>query len=311
MPDPLLILKAVAVALLAAAAASALGRRLSGGRPPGWVWSLTVGLGFYWGLAILGIRPRWPIREDQHRLLGLVLPAVFLFEAARDALRIPRRLSEVGRLAASLAVAPVLLHGSIYVADLAGPGSAEWSPGRRWLIFSGLGLALFGVWSGMASSQRRTGSDKRTPMVLALAIAGAGLTVMLSGYASGGLIGLALAGAIVGGLGSGGDRGAALGAVGLFGVLAIGYFFGSLRVSAAVALFLSPLAATIAEAPLPFHVGRRWRAAVGLALVACVVGLVVGSAALRFAADAGSGSARDMADFARGAYHGGEGPPTS
>lgn len=293
MPDPLLLLKALAVALGASALAGAVGRRVSGGRPSGWVWSLAIGTGAYLGLAVLGIRPRWPIREDQHRLLGLVLPAILLIEAAGDLIRPPRWLARLGRLASSLAVAPALLYGSVYVADLAGPGSAEWSPARRWLIFAGLGLALFGVWSCLAWTQRRPESASQTRLALAIAIGGAGLTVMLSGYASGGLIGLALAAAIVGAgvLFRGDDRGAAagvgVGAIGLFGVLCIGCFFGRLRADAAVVLLLSPLSALVFDGPLPFPLGRRWRAAAGLALVGCVVGLVVVVAALRFAADAG------------------------
>jgi len=296
VPDPLDVFKAVAVALFASALMGAVGHRFSGGRPSGWVWSLAIGTGAYLGLATLGIRPRWPIREDQHRLLGLVMPAILLIEAAGGALRPPRWLILGGRLAASLAVAPVILYGSIYVADLAGPKSAEWSPARRWLIFSGLGLALFGVWSCLVRTQRQSGSSVRTPLALAMAIAGAGLTVMLSGYASGGLVGLPLAGAIAGAVATaawwredalGAAHGVGVGVVGLFSVLAIGFFFGRLRVEPAILLFLSPLLAAIAEAPLPFRLARGWRSAAGLALVAIVVGLVVVSTARRFAVDAG------------------------
>jgi len=298
VPDPLMVLKALAVAVFASALVGAVGGRLSKGRPSGWAWSLAIGAGSYLGLAILEIRPRWPMREDQHRLLGLVLPAILLIEAVGSAIRPPRWLVVMERLAASLAVAPVILYGSIYVADLAGPGSAEWSPAMRWLIFAGLGLALFGVWSGMVWIERRSSFGVGTPLTLAMTIAGAGPTVMLSGYASGGLIGLVLAGAIVGAAAtaawaSGDARGAAagvgVGVVGLFSMLAIGFFFGRLRADAAIVLFLSPLAAAIAEAPLPFRLNRKGRTAAGLTLVACVVGLVVAFAAWRFAADAGIG----------------------
>jgi len=291
MPDPLLVLKALAVAFGASALVGAVGLRLARGRAAGWVWSLAIGAGAYLGLAVLGIRPRWPMREDQHRLLGLVLPAILLIEAAGDWPRAPRWPRRLGRLALSLAVAPALLHGSVYVADLAGPGSAEWSPAARWLIFAGLGLALFGVWSCLAWTHRRSESGPQTPLALAIAIGGAGLTILLSGYASGGLIGLPLAAAIVGaGAANRCDRAAApgvgVGVVGLFGVLCLGYFFGRLRADAAVVLFLSPLSAMVFEAPPRFRLGRRWRAA-DLALVACVVGLVVVFAARRFAAVAG------------------------
>lgn len=281
MSDPLLVLKAVAVAFCASALAGATGRWLAKGRAVGWAWSLAIAAGVYLGLAVLGIRPRWPMREDQHRLLGLVLPAVLLFEAVEPRAR--RWLAMLGRAALSLAVAPVVLYGTVYVADLTGPGSAEWSPALRWLIFAGLGLASFGVWSCL--DRGRQADFGARSLALAIALGGAGLTVMLSGYASGGLVGLVLAGATAGASVVAGDAspGVGVGVVGLFGVICVGHFFGRLRADAAILLPLSPLSVAIVDAFPPLRSRRRWWTAAGLALVCGVAGLVVVVAAIRFA----------------------------
>src|SRR5262245_39225981 len=122
MPEPRVLVESVVVALVASALAWSVGRwafRRSDGRAPGagWRWSLAVGLGFYIGAAVLGVRPRWSIREDQDRFLGLVLPGILVAEALLPALCSPTRLGAVLRLGFSALVAPVLLFGSSYVAD--------------------------------------------------------------------------------------------------------------------------------------------------------------------------------------------------
>src|SRR5262245_26027521 len=79
MPDPVLILGALAAAAVTAAAALLLG---------GWPWRkprpawaaaggvLGVGLGFVVGCWLLGLRPHWPPGEDLDRLLLILFPAV-------------------------------------------------------------------------------------------------------------------------------------------------------------------------------------------------------------------------------------------
>ena len=94
------------------------------------------------------------------------------------------------------------------------------------------------------------------PLALAVRRAGAGLTVMLSGYASGGQLGLLLAAALFAAAAAGmllpGPQPPAgvlgLGTVLLFGVVAIGYFFGELSL-ATVLPSVAPLAAWLVELP--------------------------------------------------------------
>lgn len=289
---PVVVLEALTAAVLASALGWAAVRRA--GRGTCWVWCLAVGLGFYLGLAILGVRPRWPIREDQDRFLGLVLPGTLLAEAVCRTLRLPTRLGFAARLVAATAVAPLLLHGSSYIVDHAGPGSAEWPPPWHWLNFGGLGLATACNWSGLVWIQTRSGSAARIPLALATAVLGAGLAVMLSGYASGGLIALPLSAAIVGAsvaalISDADDRDTApgVGLVGLCGVLMMGTFFGRLRAAEAVVLFLAPLLTGIPEVTPLSRLSPRCRTVLGIVLTACAVAATTGSNWRRFAADAG------------------------
>src|SRR5207245_1722999 len=78
MPDPILILKAMAAAALTSAAVLLL---------CAWAWRTTrpeflsagsalgIGLGFFVGCWFLGLVPHWPPLEDRDRLLLIVLPA--------------------------------------------------------------------------------------------------------------------------------------------------------------------------------------------------------------------------------------------
>jgi len=281
--EPITVLEALTAAALVSALSWAAGRWA--GLGAGWAWSLAVGLGFYLGLAILGVRPRWPIREDQDRFLELLLPAILAVEAVR-------RLQFSWRLVMATAVAPAILHGSSYVVDLAGPGSAEWSPFWRWLIFGGLGLTIAGNWSGLAWIQSRAGSAVRVPLAQAMALLGSGLAVMLSGYASGGLTVLPLAAAIFGASiapafrGGDPDTAPGVGLIGLAGVLMMGTFFGRLRTTEAVVLFLAPLLAGIPEIPPLARLSPRFRTVLGVVLTACAVAAATATTWRRFAADA-------------------------
>ncbi|APW59530.1 hypothetical protein [Paludisphaera borealis] len=290
MTEPVTLLEALTAAAMVSALTWAIGRWA--GRGGCWVWCLAVGLGFYLGLAILGVRPRWPIREDQDRFLGLVLPGILAAEAVCRSLKTPSRLGAAARLVAATAVAPVLLHGSSYVVDHAGPGSAEWPSAWRWLIFGGLGLATACNWSGLVWIQTRSGSAVRVLVALATAALGAGLAVMLSGYASGGLTALPLAAAIVGASIAASFRAEApdtapgVGLIGLEGVLMMGAFFGRLRTAEAVVLFLAPLLAGIPEAYPLSRLGPRFRTVLGVGLTACAVAAATATTWRRFAADA-------------------------
>src|SRR5207244_12038344 len=102
---------------------------------------------------------------------------------------------------------------------------------------------------------------------LALAAGGAGVTVMLSGYASGGQLGLLLAAALAPAAlaafvfpRSAALRGAlGVGVVGLFGLLIVGRYFAGLTSTNAALLFFAPLIGWLPEIPWLRHVGPRVR----------------------------------------------------
>ena len=92
-------------------------------------WVVGIGGGYYLGCWLLEIRPRWPIREDLDRLLGLVIPAVLARRAAGAlSRRVPRWLiwalrMAVAGLAARVAPARVDVPGR--------PPGPTRRPGRR------------------------------------------------------------------------------------------------------------------------------------------------------------------------------------
>jgi len=298
MPEPLVVLESLIVALLASSLTWSAGRwgfrRAEGWAPgAGWRWSLAVGLGFYLGAVVLGVSPRWSIREDQDRFLVMVLPGILAAEALLPGLRASAYLGFILRFAVSALVAPALLHGSSYVADLAGPGTAEWPSSRRWLIFGAFGLAISCNWSYLVWIQKRSRSAVRVPWSLAIVLLGAGLVVMLSGYASAGFLALPLSAAILGASfaaqlwrADAHDTAPGVGLIGLCGILTMGAFFGRLRTADALALFLAPLLASVPEAGPFARLGRRARTFLGIALTAVATALVTASAWRRFAADA-------------------------
>ncbi len=262
MVDPILILEAVAVAALTAAAITFF---------CGWprrsadsVWTslgspLGVAAGFYIGCWLLGMKLRLSLQEDQDRLLLIVMPAIVLVEIAAALLGRRRWLALPLRLLVAAGAARVLLHGSTFIANH-DDAARKWDPELTWAILGGLALALAAGWTALAALARNR-SRQSVPVALALACAGAAVTVMLSGYASGGILGLPLAAALTGYViassilpeapGPGGALG--LGIVGLFSILVIGRFFGELSTANAVLLFAGPLLCWLPELPARFQ----------------------------------------------------------
>jgi hypothetical protein len=165
------------------------------------------------------------------------------------------------------------------------------------LIFGGLTTALAVVWLSLALLTRKT-RGRSIPLAVAFACAGAAVTVMLSGYASGGQMGLplaaALAGATVASLALSapfeGDGLLGLGVVGLFGLLVIGYFFGQLAFGHAALLFFGLLFCWVPELPYLRRLGPRLREILRVVLVGVPVILAVGLAQQKFVADSSRNS---------------------
>ena len=128
--------------------------------------------------------------------------------------------------------------------------------------------------------------------VLVLDALAAGATLMLSGYFRGGLLGLGVAGAIAGAAlasyvvhrqpSTSGSLGMSV--VGIYSVVLMGRFFGSLSTDLAACLVLAPLVAWSGELPWLRRLSPRTRGAARLASVAAVLMIVVVVAQQRFVA---------------------------
>ena len=315
MPDPILIVTAVGIAGAGAAVVLWI---------CGWPWRdprlarvsagqvLGVAAGFVLGCLILGIQPQWPFRQDQDRLLGLVFPAVVFVELLAVFSKVPRWLIWLLRLLVVLGCVPVLLFGSSYLTDLAGPGTREWPPGLAALILGGLAVALAGVWALLALLVRWQPGLSH-PVCMAVVIAGASVTIMLSGYASGGQIGLPLAGALIGASAASlvlPDRARGAGpigvvVVGLFALLVIGHFFGELTTAHAALLLCAPLLGWLPELPFVRRLPTWARGLARLFLVGTLVSAVVVHAQIKFVENselldcAEEPSIQDYMDFGR------------
>ncbi len=308
MPDVVLILEAVGAAAVLAAVFVALGAWLGRTARPAWASAggvLGVGIGFLAGCWVLGVRPHWPPQEDQDRLLLLLWPAAVGVELLAAALGTFHGLVWVPRIVVAGVAGWVLLYQSVYLTDLTGPGSREWTPAQASRILAGLAALLLSVWAALAVLVRRPAPLRperwQAPSValaLALACGGAGVTVMLSGYASGGQMGLSLAGALAG-------AGAAsllvrqapamegvvgLGVVGLFALLVIGCCFGRLTLGNAALLWFAPLLGWLPDLPHVPRLKPLLRGGVRVALTVVPVAVALVLAQQKFALDSQRGS---------------------
>jgi hypothetical protein len=307
MPDFNLMLRAMAVTAALAfgvtAAAAVLWRFASRGSartpsptPVALAAALAVGAGFFVGCWLLmEVPPRWAPREDQDRLLLLLLPAVVLVECVAAFRGVRWWPAWLLRVLVAAGAARVLLHDSSYLTDPSGSGANSWTGSQQMLVFGGLAALLAAVWASLTLLLRRA-PGRSVSLALAGTCAGAALTVMLSGYLTGGQLGLPLGAALLGTVAASllvpipvsgfGSLGVAL--VGLFSVLVIGRFFGSLTTTHALVLFMALLLCWVPEAPYLNRL-RPWiRGVIRVVLVAVPVVVVVLQAREEFLRDSQS-----------------------
>jgi len=281
MPDPLFLLEVMAGAALVAALMVLVW---------GWPWraphpgqvaigeALGIGGAFFLGCGIVSRWPRRSLAEAEDRLLLIVLPAIVVVEITAAFRGVPRWLAWALRGVVAAGVTPVLLYNSRYFTDSAGPGTRLWSAAQAVLWLGGLAAVLAVEWLLLVLLARRT-SSRFLLLALAVACGGAAPTIMVSGYVTGGLLLVPLAGALVGTavascfwVASRGDGAAVgFGVVFLFALLVMGRFFGELRTFHAGLLLFAPLLAWLPEF-LPGKKPRTWgRAVPGIILVAIPV----------------------------------------
>ena len=299
MPNVLLLLGALAVAAVVAFIGQvAIGRRLHARRGLGLALGSAVAFagGVALGLMLLGVRCHWPPREDQDRLLLVLLPLAVLADVtgAWPRLRWPALAL---RAAACAACGPVILWGSIHVSDAAGPGSRLLSVPSIILLGAMATALVASAWRLLLHAQPAL-PRPTIGIALAMTLAAASAATLLSGYASAGLTGLVLASAI-----AGASAGTALlpgdaarpplgiPLVALAGVLLQGRFFGELNSVYAMSLWITPMLAAVIS--LVATRGRRpWlKCAVLWLLVALACGTVALLTYQQFARDAVEGYA--------------------
>jgi hypothetical protein len=254
-------------------------------------WVLGVAAGFYLGCGMLGWSPHWPRQvqdlhrmpaEAEDRLVMLLLPGALALELLVALAGAPQWLTWIGRLAIAAAAAPLLLYNSRYLVDFNGPGSRDWTLTQQVVILGSLAAILAAVWLGLARLAERA-PGYSVPLSLAVVCAGAAAAVMLCGYATGGQLGVPLAGALAGtAFASIAVPGSApatsslgLGLVGLFSLLILGRFFGELPTPWAAVLFASVLLPWLPEVPRLRALGPRLRGLAAVLVVAIPVAVVL------------------------------------
>ena len=302
MPDPVAILWAMAAAGAVAAVVLLAGSRLRDGSATG--GPLAVGLGFVAGAWMLGFHPRNLLATDQERLLLVVVPLAVAVESWLTRVSLSPAAAALLRGSMALAAGPLLLLGSVYLTG----GAGGWSGWERLIYLSALGMLILIPWLALTRLQQLEPSPA-IGMALAATSLAAGMTTMLSGYASAGQLALPLAAALATAAlatrtaTSPGMPGAVgVGWICLAGLLVIGRFFGSLTTLHGLLLGATPLLCWLA-AYGPLSAWNIWpRRLLLVALILLPLGTVVWQALGSFVAHSGSplpgaGPAPSMQDY--------------
>jgi hypothetical protein len=283
MPDPIAILWAIV-----SAAALAAGILLIVSGP--WQtansarmrigWVLGVGAGFYFGAMLLGSWPRLSLAESRDRFLLLVLPSAIVAELFAAFSRVPRWIAWLLRAVVAGGAGLVLLHGSVYLEELSGPGSRLWTPEESAQWLGALAAVLLAGW-GLLGRLMQVAPSRSVPLALAVTCAGSAVVIMLCGSLITGQLGVPLAGGLAGAAIASwllpappkGTAAVGVGVVGLFGLLAIGQFFAELPLLLAAILFAAPLLCWLTVLPFISRL-RPWLRG-GLTLVAVVIAVAI------------------------------------
>lgn len=201
-------------------------------------WPLGVGLAFLVGAVVYSGHPRWPLQQNEDRFLACLIPLATLVETLGQFSK--AWLVWPGRILVAVATVPILLYGSAYFETWTTPQTVIW--------VGGLAACLMIAWVSLDLQIRHL--PPRTVLFgLAGVNAGAGIVVMLEGYASGGPLAMILAVALCTTAAvspqtiprSALSGAAGIGLVGLFALLVSGHFFASLGLDHAAILLAIPL----------------------------------------------------------------------
>jgi len=288
MPDPFVMMLALAGAAALSAIVVLSGHRLSR-QDLAATGAVAVGLGFVTGAWILGVRPTFPPREDLDRLFFVLLPIAMGAEVGSVLLTRWRWAGWALRACVALMAGRVILDGTIYITDVAGAGTREWSPSIETLVLGGLALGLLIAWR-LLIGKNESDASRWTGFVLLLTVGASGLVIMLSGYATAGQLSFPLAGSLAGGLFLVRTRELpgllSIGLVGLFALLMLGRFFGNLTTLNALLLFAAPMATSLLHRAIATKLGSWQRGSLQLALGIVPLVIAVVLAQQKFVRDA-------------------------
>ena len=277
MPDLLLYLQAVVVALSASAlAVLALGWRAKS--PSQMLVSSIcvagVAIGQVAGCIWLRLPVGWPPASALDRYLVVLLPAAMVVELLAALPKFPPWGVPALRCLLAASMARVLLHQSVYL--------DEWTAWQAVMALAVCAALASGVWLLLARLAERSPGIS-LPLALALAIQGAGVAIMFAGYLRGGAAAMVAAAALLGA-----SLACALvakqvplpalvglGVVGLCSLLFIGVFFGRLPTASAVALLTTPLLCWLTELSVCSERSAWTVGAIRLTMVAVVVAIVL------------------------------------
>ena len=245
MPDPLVYLQAGGTAAIVSAIfVLMMGRHRV--LQPNHRWNaatcVSLGLGLVTGCVLLSLRPSWPPVSGLDRFLIVIIPSVLVIEFTAGVRSLSPRLVWGLRLCLAAVAPRVLLHDSVYLS-----GTEPWTSGQSLFVLCTSSLLLACLWISLAHLHERT-ADMSIPLSLALAILGAGLSVMMAGYIKGGTAAILLASVLTATtIATRVTRNrqspaiSGVGVVGLFGVLFVGTYFGRLAIDGAIVLGSAPL----------------------------------------------------------------------
>jgi hypothetical protein len=222
------------------------------------------------------------------------MPAVVIVETLARFPRISNRAISSLRLTLLALLVPILLFGSRYLTGLTGSARDDWSLTQALVHFVGWGVAIGSSWWLFARLTTRAPAPSHL-ISLAITSAGAGLLLMLSGYASGGLIGLPLSAALLGSCAFGtllAGRGSdvivapvGVGMIGIASLTAIGHYFGELTLANAALVFLALLSGWLTELPRVRALPDGLRGFFRVALVGCLISVLIVFARNKFVED--------------------------
>jgi len=262
MPDPLLYFKAMgATAIVSAIFVLAMARSR---RSSNAIWMnsacvLGMGCGLSAGYHVLSLRLAWPPVNALDRFLTVVVPAALTIELIAASQCVSTRVAWFLRVSLAATIPRVLLHGSVYLSG----ADNQWTVWQAEMALAVSSVLLAGSWSLLAWLSRRS-PGASIPFALGLSMLCAGATVMMAGYIKGGAAAFPLAAtlaATAAGVWLITQRSSVptdfaasampgIGAVGLFGLLFIGHFFGQLSTASALTVLLAPLLCWVTEHPL-------------------------------------------------------------